>query len=126
MSMYEFEPAEIALDPIRIGSAWEWEIELAIQEEDGGPEEPLDLTGAEARLQVRRTPTDAVPLISLTHTSGITLTGACVKARTASGITAQIRGVTGSAYWDLQIKLAGGDWWTPAAGSVEIRRGISR
>lgn len=123
--VHDFPTAQLRLPAIRTGSAWEWEIDLAIRDDDSGEAEALDLTGAEARLQLRRHPADTIAFVSVSHLDGIAIDGPTIAVELSSAQTAGLSAQQ-CLQWDLQIKMPGGDWWTPVAGEVQIVRGISR
>ncbi len=126
MSLHEFQATELTLGPIRIGNAWYWEIDLVLRDDDTGEETPVDLTGAEAELQIRRIVSDPATLISLTHASGITLNGSKVSVALPSAQTELLKPAITSVTWGLRLKLPGGDWWTPVEGTVAVVLGVSR
>ena len=126
MSVYGFDTAEYRLRDIRTGSAWEWQFSLVLRDGTSGEDTPLDLTGAEARMQIRRRVTDTVALVSLTQTSGITLTDNTLRVAVSSAQTALLQPAPCDVVWDLQLRLPGGDWWTPLKGTVHVVQGVSR
>ena len=124
LDLYRTAPA--TLPEIRTGSSWGFWWEMAWQDAVTGTETPLDLTGAEARLVLRRKATDATVFLTLTVGAGleVDLTTARIRAALSSSQTLPL--TPGEAVWGLAIRLAGGDWWEAFAGTVPIEIGRAR
>jgi hypothetical protein len=122
----EFDTVKIECNTIRTGSVWEWQIELNIKNDETGEITPLELDSAEALLQLRRTPADAQPLITVTHLAGITLGGNTIAVSIPSTQTILLIPGPARLVWDLKLRLPGGDWWTPVEGTVAVVLGVSR
>lgn len=127
MSLHEFPTKKLDLYPIQIGNGWFWQLlDLTIRDEETEVETPVDLSGAEAELQIRRIVSDPIALISLTQVDGITLSGSSITVWLPSTQTALLKPAITEVVWGLRLKLPGSDWWTPVEGKVAVELGVAR
>lgn len=93
----------------------------------GTPPTPVDLTGCTARMQMRGTITDAVPLITLTtENGGIVLGGVAgtIELVITATVTAAI--TWAAAVYDLEIVFPSGDVRRLVYGPVTVSLEVTR
>ncbi len=94
---------------------------------DGGT--PVNLTGCEIRMMIRRRITDSIPLLSLTTvgSAGITITSAAngqFVVQIAEATTAAITWASG--VYDLEVETSGGFVRRYLQGKVKVSKEVTR
>lgn len=80
---------------------------------------PVNLTGYSAKFQVRASKEDTIPIVSLTHSSGLTLGGANGTIAVSIADSATATYTFTKAYYDLWLSPA-----SPANSSVRLLEGF--
>lgn len=95
---------------------------------DPGDVDPVDLTGASARAQVRVKPSAATVLLELTSApgDGITLGGAAGTLDLEASAVQTAALPAGQAVWDLEVAWPDGVVCRLVAGAVTIRADVTR
>lgn len=115
---------EQRLPAIRTGSGWAWYWQFRWLDDATGVEMPIDLTGAEVRLVLRRRLTDEPFFTASPSALLLDVSSGKVAVEMASADT---RGFpAGDAIFGLAIRLAGADWWEAIAGTVPVVAGAAR
>lgn len=86
---------------------------------------PVNLTGAEANLQIRENVDDTTALVSLSESSGITLGGAAgtiIVTLTSTQTNLDIE----NGVYDMRVKESGGDWDYLLEGNVKVIKTVTR
>lgn len=125
MSINQHSAATYRFPEIRVGDAWEWSIGFALRDDETGVVSDLDLTGAQARFIMKRKAGDTASVISLTESSGVTVTPSSLSVALTSSQTSALVPAACDFPCQLQIKLVGGDWWTPIVGPVRVVPGAA-
>jgi hypothetical protein len=123
VSLAEYPSSELRLPAIRTGSAWAFVLGDWSLVDGDELSTPLDLTGAEARFQIRRTASAPTALVSLTELAGITLQGSDLALQLSAVQTAALAPGACEMSYELQIRLPGADWWSAFYGPVQVIQG---
>lgn len=100
-----------------------WEEGFELLDANG---DPVDLTGADLRLQVRASADASTPLLSLTVGAGITLTVPTEGLFLVSVQKATMEAIPPGLYPFDVVEVTGADWIRYGGGELEIGQGVTR
>ena len=86
-------------------------------------EDPVDITGATARFQVRAAHDDDSTVISVDQSNGITITAASGLIDLETNVSEDL---CGTYRWELEIVLSGGQVHTLCGGSLLVEKDVVR
>lgn len=93
----------------------------------GTPATPVNLTGCTARMHIRETITDAVPLVTLTtENGGITLGGVAGTIELLISATATAAFTWTAGVYDLEVVFASGDVRRLVFGPITVSPEVTR
>jgi hypothetical protein len=119
----KLKPARLPLPPIYVGSTWTHRLAWKYQADQA----PIDLTGMQARMQIRENPKSETVLIDLsTENGGIAITpeAGLIDFLIDKAVTAAIK--WDQAQYDVLMTLSNGHAFRLCEGLVVAKPGITR